>query len=129
MSGYQKITVMGYMGHDPSTKKLQSGDSVTEFSIAVSDKKDVTEWFKAKAFGKNADNIDKFFSKGDMILVDGRMQTSSWDGKDGTKKYKTELIVDRWAFCGGEKKEKTAKDESGYEEQRHPKNEDPDIPF
>ena len=106
MSGYQKITVMGYMGHDPSTKKLQSGDSVTEFSIAVSDKKDVTEWFKAKAFGKNADNIDKFFSKGDMILVDGRMQTSSWDGKDGTKKYKTELIVDRWAFCGGEKKEK-----------------------
>ena len=109
MAGYQRVIVQGYMGHSPSTKTLQSGDAVTEFSVAVSDKKDVTEWFKVKAFGKNAENIDKFFSKGDMILVDGRMQTSSWDGKDGTKKYKTELIVDRWAFCGGEKKEKQEK--------------------
>jgi single-strand DNA-binding protein len=110
VSGYQKIIVVGHIGHDPSTKYLPSGDAVTEFSVAVSGYEDETEWFKAKAFGKNAENIDKYFNKGDMILVEGKMQTSSWEGKEGAKKYKTELIVDRWAFCGGEKKEKPKHD-------------------
>lgn len=111
MSGYQRIIVCGHLGHAPSTKYMPTGDAVTEFSIAVSGYKDETEWFKAKAFKKNAENIDKFFNKGDMILVEGKMQTSSWE-KDGQKKYKTELIVDRWAFCG-EKKVKPQEEADG----------------
>lgn len=122
MAGYQRIIVQGHLGHDPSTKFLPAGDAVTEFSIAVSGYKDETEWFKAKAFKKNAENIDKFFSKGDMILVEGKMQTSSWE-KDGQKKYKTELIVDRWAFCG-EKKAKPQEEAGGEMEDG-----DDSIPF
>lgn len=123
MSGYQRIIVVGHIGHAPSTKYLPTGDAVTEFSIAVSGYKDETEWFKAKAFKKNAENIDKFFNNGDMILVEGKMQTSSWE-KDGQKKYKTELIVDRWAFCG-EKKEKSYDENKDYV----PPTDEQDIPF
>lgn len=119
---YQKTIAMGRLGHAPSLKQLPSGDPIVEFSVAVSDKKDSTEWFRAKAFGKNAENIDKFFDKGDMILVEGRLQTRTWE-KDGQKKYSTELIVDRWAFCG-EKKEKQDREMV----QEHPKD-DGSIPF
>ena len=126
MAGYQRIVVQGYMGHSPSTKTLQSGDAVTEFSIAVSGYKDETEWFRVKAFKKNAENIDKFFTKGDMILVEGKMQTSSWE-KDGQKKSKTELIVDRWAFCGGEKKEKPKQEHDPNRDYVPP--DDDNIPF
>jgi single-strand DNA-binding protein len=124
VSGYQRIIVCGRLGHPPSIKSLSSGDAVAEFSIAVSGYKDEVEWFKAKAFKKNAENIGKFFEKGDVILVEGKMQTSSWEGKDGTKKYKTELIVDRWAFCGGEKKQKEADPNKDYVPP-----DDSDIPF
>lgn len=122
MSGYQRIIVCGRLGHDPSTKFLPGGEAITELSIAVSGYKDETEWFRAKAFKKNAENIDKFFSKGDVILVEGKMQTSSWE-KDGQKKYKTELVIDRWAFCG-EKKEKVHDPNEDYKPPV-----DDDIPF
>lgn len=123
MSGYHKTIIVGLLGHSPSRSEMPSGDAVVEFSVAVSDKKDFTEWYNVKAFSKNAENIEKFFSKGSWIVIEGHNQTRKWE-KDGQKKYKTELIVDRWAFCG-EKKEKTHDPNKDYE----PPTEDDNIPF
>ena len=138
MSGLNKVILMGSLGHDPSLKYLPSGDAVCNLSIATSEewkdkqtgeKKSKTEWHKAVAFGKTGEIIKEYFFKGGLILIEGKLQTRSWESKDGEKKQATEIVVSNFSFCG-KNGEKTAKDESGYEEQKHPKDEkDGDCPF
>ena len=131
MSGLNKCFIMGRLGHDPSLK-----NNVCSLSVATSEswkdkqtgeKKEATEWHRAVAFGKTGEIIDQYFSKGDMIFLEGKLQTRKYTGKDGVEKQQTEIIVSSFQFCG-ERKEKV-KDESGYEEQRHPADKDEDIPF
>jgi single-strand DNA-binding protein len=74
-------------------------------SIAVNRmKKDEADFISVLAFGKTAENIDKFFKKGDLIAIQGHIQTGKYD-KDGTTIYTTEVIIDRFHFTGGKKEE------------------------
>ena len=137
MAGLNKVILLGSLGHDPSLKYLPSGDAVCNLSIATSEewkdkqtgeKKSKTEWHRATAFGKTGEIIKEYFFKGGLILIEGKLQTRSWEGKDGEKKYATEIVVSSFTFCGKNGEKKT--DESGYEEQKHPKdNVDENIPF
>ena len=83
------------------------------------------------AFGKTAENIGKFFSKGSMILVDTRMQTGSYEKKDGTKVYTTDFIIDSFDFLDSKKKE----DDRGADREEDkgfmpvPDDYDEDLPF
>lgn len=101
-----KVFILGNLTRDPEKRALPSGAAVTSFSIATTrvykDKNGVkqedTQFHNIVAFGPQAETIAQYMKKGSSILVEGRMQTRSWDAPDGTKKYRTEVIVDAFQF-------------------------------
>lgn len=119
MSSLNKVILVGNLGKDPEIRSTPSGTSVTNFSIATTDyrmvdgeKQESTDWHNCVAWGKTADNCGKFLKKGSSVLVEGKLQTRSYD-KDGQKKYITEVVAQRVQFLG--KKTQEAKDESSVE--------------
>lgn len=101
-----KVTLYGNITRDPELKSLPSGSHVNSFSIATNRvikdqsgaKKDVTEYHNIVAFGKQAEVIHQYMKKGSGILVEGRLQTRSWDGQDGKKQYRTEVVLENFQF-------------------------------
>lgn len=101
------VQLMGRITKDLDLKTSQSGTSFMSFTVAVNrkfSKEKETDFISCKAFGKTAENIAKFFSKGSLIAVEGRIQTGSYE-KDGNRVYTTDVIVDGFHFTG-EKKDK-----------------------
>lgn len=101
-----KALVIGNLTRDPEVRSLPSGVQVTSFSIATNRvwtdkagvKQENTDYHNIVVFGKQAENVGKYLKKGSSALVEGRMQTRSWDASDGTKKYRTEIVADRVQF-------------------------------
>ncbi len=96
-----KAHILGRVGQDIELKKMQSGDSVANFSVAITEKwndkntgekKEATEWVNVVIFGKAADFAEKFVRKGNRVMVEGKIKTRSWE-QDGQKKYTTEVVV------------------------------------
>lgn len=107
-----KVILHGRCTRDPEVRTTQSGNMVARLSIAVDRYAKQGEGKKADfigcvAWGKTAESIGKYFVKGKEILVEGRIQTDSYEAQDGTKRYTTDVVIDRWNFCGsgGEKRD------------------------
>lgn len=107
-----KAMLMGNLCANPEMKALPSGSTVTNFSIATNrvyndkdgNKQEEAEFHNVVVFGKQAENVAKYLTKGSSAFVEGRLQTRSWD-KDGVKMYRTEIIADIVQFgpkSGGE---------------------------
>lgn len=103
---YAQTIVLGNIG-SIEAKQAKSGMAIVSLSVAVSDRvkkgdtyEDETEWYRATVFGKTAEFVSKYFSKGDSILLVGRMKTRKYEDKSGATKYSTELVVDRASFAG-----------------------------
>lgn len=100
-----EVTIAGNLTRDPEMKALPSGMQVTSFSVATNrvwkDKdgknQEAVEYHNCVAFGKTAETIAKYFTKGKPIYVRGRIQTRSWD-KDGVKQYRTEIVLELFKF-------------------------------
>jgi single-strand DNA-binding protein len=96
-----KVFLFGNLTRDPELKALPSGVNVCNFSIATNrtfkdrdgKKQEQTEFHNVVAFGRTADIIAQYLKKGSSVLVEGRIQTRSWE-KDGAKQYRTEIIVE-----------------------------------
>src|SRR5574343_361603 len=101
-----KAMVMGNLTRDPEMKSLPSGVKVVSFSLATNRtwkdaqgmKKDSVEYHNVVAFGKPAEIINQYSRKGSSLYVEGRMQTRSWDDASGSKKYRTEIILENVQF-------------------------------
>jgi len=101
-----KAFVIGNLTRDPEMKALPSGISVTTFSLATNrvwkDKEgkqqESTDYHNIVVFGRQAESTAKYLKKGSLAMVEGRMQTRSWDAQDGSKKYRTEVVADRIQF-------------------------------
>lgn len=102
-----KVLLVGNLTRDPELKALPSGSKVVSFGIATNriwygedkQKKEEVTFHNVTGFGKMAENIAQYMKKGQSILVEGRMQTRSWDDKDsGKKMYKTEVIIESFQF-------------------------------
>ncbi len=101
-----RVFILGNLTRDPEKRMLPSGAAVTSFALATTrvykDKNGVrqedTQYHNIVAFGPQAETIAQYMRKGSSILVEGRLQTRSWDAPDGTKKYRTEIIVDGFQF-------------------------------
>lgn len=113
MSGLNKVTLIGNLGRDPEIRYSQQGLAVVNFSIATSeawtdkatgDKQEKTEWHRIVSFGKQAEILEKYLTKGSKIYIEGRLQTRSWE-KDGNTFYTTEIIVQSFLFLGGNKQQ------------------------
>lgn len=105
------VTLMGRITKDLDLKTSQSGSSFMSFTIAINraftkqGEEKQTDFISCKAFGKTAENIAKFFSKGSLIAIEGRIQTGSYSDKEGKKVYTTDVMVSGFHFTG-EKKDK-----------------------
>jgi len=99
---FNKVIILGNLTRDPEVKALPSGQNVVNFSIATNriytdksgQKQQTAEFHNIVAFGKLADICGRFLSKGKMVLVEGRLQTRSWQAQDGSKRYRTEIIME-----------------------------------
>ena len=100
-----KALVYGNLTRDPELKALPSGSQVTTFSIATNRiwkdkdgaKQESPEFHNIVVFGRQAETVAQYLKKGSSALVEGRMQTRSWES-DGVKKYRTEIVADRVQF-------------------------------
>ena len=110
MPSLNKVEIIGHFGKDPEMNYTPSGAAVCKFSVATSekwtdkasgDKKERTEWHNIQAWGKQADICGQYVSKGMLVYVSGSLRTSSWDDKDGIKRYKTEVNADKVLFLSG----------------------------
>ena len=102
-----KAILIGNLTHDPEIRSLPSGIKVCSFSLATNrvwkDKngarQESTDYHNVVVFGRQAETVAQYMRKGSSILVEGRIQTRSWDDKQsGEKKYRTEIVADRTQF-------------------------------
>ncbi|MGE5541288.1 MAG: single-stranded DNA-binding protein [Bacillota bacterium] len=101
-----KVQLYGNLTRDPEVKALPSGQQVANFGVATNrsykDKNGVrqeqTEFHNVVAFGRTAEVIGQYLKKGRPIYVEGRLQTRTWDDKEGKKQYRTEIIVENFQF-------------------------------
>lgn len=108
MASYQQTTIVGNLGKDPEQKFFPSGDAVTNFSVAVTEKwkkdgeqKEQTTWFRVNAFGKLAEICGQYLTKGSGVLVVGKMQCRKWKDKEGQDRESWELRADSVQMLGG----------------------------
>lgn len=98
---FNQAIVMGNLTRDPELRTTPSGQSVASFAVATNrswqdqngEKKDSVEYHEIVAWGKLGELASNYLSKGRKVLVVGRLQTRSWDGQDGTKRQKTEIVA------------------------------------
>jgi single-strand DNA-binding protein len=102
MSGVNKVILVGRLGKDPEVRNLESGISVANFTMATSetyrdktsgDRKEITEWHNIVLWRGLADVAQKYLHKGDMVYIEGKLRTRSWE-KEGVTRYTTEVIAD-----------------------------------
>ena len=115
MAGINKVIIIGHLGADPEVRYTPSGSAVANFNVATSDswtdkqsgeRKERTEWHRIVAWNKLGEICGEYLSKGRQVYVEGRIQTRSWDDRDGNKRYTTEIIATYVQFLG-------AKDSAG----------------
>lgn len=106
-----KVILLGRLGQDPELKYTPSGAAVCNFSLATSEtwndknsgqKQERTEWHRVIVWGKLAELCNQYLAKGRQAFVEGRLQTRSWDDKDGQKRYTTEINATTVQFIGGQ---------------------------
>ena len=107
-----RIILMGRLTRDPELRQTQSGASVANFSLAVDrDFKDkqtgekTTDFIDIVAWRSSAEFVSRFFTKGRMAVVDGKLQTNTWTDKDGNKRSSLEVVADSVYFGDSRKKE------------------------
>lgn len=96
-----KVILVGRLGQDPEVRYAPSGTAVANFTIATNEvrrdrdgnNQEITDWHKIVAFGKTAEFLEQYIKKGDMVYVEGKLQTRSWEDKDGVKRYVTEVLT------------------------------------
>lgn len=101
-----KVLLYGNLTKDPEVKALPSGIKVASFGLATNRtykdkngvKQEKTDFHNVVVFGKQAELIEQYMKKGNPLYVDGRIETRSWDGQDGKKNYRTEIIVENFQF-------------------------------
>ncbi len=99
---FNKVIILGNLTRDPEQRTLPSGQPVVNFSVATNrfysdksgGKQQMVEFHNVVAFGKLAEICSRYLNKGKLVLVEGRIQTRSWQGQDGAKKYRTEIVME-----------------------------------
>lgn len=136
-----KAIILGRLGQDPELRYTQSGQAVCNLSVATNrkytrDGKPVeeVEWHRVVAWGKQAENCEKYLSKGRQVYVEGRIQTREWEDKEGNRRWSTDIVAQNVTFLsdgssnssGGPTKSRQRDDaDDGYEVGFA----DDDIPF
>ena len=103
-----KVVLVGHLGGDPETRFTPSGAAVANFNIATNESwkdangelQDKTEWHRCVMFGKSAELAGELLKKGQLVYMEGKLQTRNWEDKDGIKRYTTEVVCDMFTMLG-----------------------------
>lgn len=106
MVSVNRITVIGNLGNEPEMRFTPSGRPVTSFRVATNwryttpegERKEETEWFSVVAWGRLAEQCNQFLTKGRLVYVEGRLRLRTWDGQDGQRRARNEIVADRVKF-------------------------------
>jgi single-strand DNA-binding protein len=96
---FNKIIIVGNLGRDPELRYTPQGTAVCNFSVATNERRrdkageqqDVTTWFRVNAWGRQAENVSKYLSKGRRVYVEGRLHVEEWTDRDGKQRYTLEV--------------------------------------
>jgi single-strand DNA-binding protein len=128
-----KVILMGNVGADAELKFTQGGSAILKFNIATSERwkdkngeqQERTDWHSCQMWGKRGEALAKHIVKGTKLLVTGSIRNSSYEDRDGNKRYRTDINVDDVEFCGGgkggggqrgERRAPNVADEDGFDE-------------
>lgn len=134
------VSIMGRLARDPELRTTTSGKSVVSFTIANDrDRKDAngqnqTDWIRMTAWKKTAEFICKYFQKGSMIAIEGRLQSKTYQDKNGTNRTDMEVVVEKVHFVGAKSASNTDSNaQPAAQPQTAPQfedvSDDPDLPF
>jgi len=139
MRGVNKVILVGNLGADPETRYSSTGTAVTNFRIATSEnwtnkeggKETRTEWHRIVAFAKLAEICAEYLNKGKQVYVEGRLQSRSWEDKEGNKRWTTEVVANNIVMLGGARDQAKGMGDEPPEElpESEPTQQDDDIPF
>ncbi len=109
MASVNKVILIGNLGRDPELRYTQSGQAVTNFSLATTDRfsnksgerEERTEWHRIVAWARTAELCAQYLAKGRSVYVEGRLQTREWEDKEGQKRRTTEVVAQTVQFLGG----------------------------
>lgn len=119
--GLNKVMLIGNLGGDPEMRYTPSGIPVTSFSMAVTrnwvttegERKDATEWFNVVAWRNLAEICKQYLSKGSKVYIEGRLQTRSWEDREGQRHYRTEVVASDMVMLDTRPREGAVKAEEG----------------
>lgn len=123
--GLNKVMIIGNLGRDPEMRYTPSGKPVTSFSVATSrtwtttdgDRREATEWFNVVAWRDLAEICNQYLAKGSKVYIEGRLQTRSWEGPDGQKHYRTEVVADEMIVLDGRREAYSEQPAHGEDEE------------
>ncbi len=104
-----KVFLLGRLGKDPEIRHAASGTTIANLRIATNDRRpdgnggwaDATEWHSVVVFGKQADVVKQYLTKGREVFIEGTLRTRQWQDKEGQKRWSTEIVAREIRFVGG----------------------------
>lgn len=107
--GLNRVMLLGNLGADPELRMTPNGQAVLKLRLATSEsyldrnkvRQERTEWHSVVVWGKRAEALNKILSKGSRIFVEGGLRTSSYDDREGNKRYRTEIVASNLLLAGG----------------------------
>lgn len=107
--GLNRVILLGNLGADPELKMTSGGQAVLKMRLATSEtyldrnrvRQERTEWHNVVVWGKRAEALSKFLSKGSRLLIEGGIRTSSYEDRDGNKRYRTDIVANNVVLDGG----------------------------
>jgi single-strand DNA-binding protein len=106
MAGLNKVMIIGNLGSEPEMRFTPKGNPVTSFRVATNrryttaegERREETEWFTVVAWGRLAEQCNQFLTKGRLVYAEGRLRTHTWEGQDGQKYFRNEIIANQVSF-------------------------------
>ena len=106
MASVNKMIIIGNLGSEPEMRFTPNGNPVTSFRVATNwryttsqgERREETEWFTVVAWNRLAEQCNQFLAKGRLIYVEGRLRSRTWDGQDGEKRFRNEIVADHVTF-------------------------------
>ncbi len=139
MAGVNKAIVVGNLGRDPEMRYTPAGVPVATFSVATSEewkdkdtgsKQERTEWHRIVAWRGLAEICGKYLRKGSQVYIEGKIQTRSWEDREGVKRYTTEIVAQSMQMLGSPQRQERPDDrDEGYRAEEPPSLPEDDIPF
>jgi single-strand DNA-binding protein len=136
MGSVNKVILVGNLGRDAELRYTPAGAAVATLNMATTEvwndkngqRQEKTEWHRVVLWGKPAESLTEYLTKGKQIYVEGRLQTRQWDDKDGNKRYTTEIRGDKVVLLGGGGGRGAAMDRGGDAGAHHPASPGPESP-